>query len=199
MSNVTDFWNKCAASIRDQVSDAVWQSTFADAAPISVTDGVLRLSVPSLIVKEKIEGRYLGLVQDAANEAAETEIEMIIEVRSEATETPGEVTETSDVPAESTETLSVSSGGRTGRATAAPESERDDVLHALNPRYSFGTFVTGASNRFAQAAALSVAETPARSYNPLFIYGDAGLGKTHLLHAIGYYFRENDPSYTVRY
>ena len=69
----------------------------------------------------------------------------------------------------------------------------------MNPRYTFDAFVTGVSNRFAHAAALSVAETPARSYNPLFIYGDAGLGKTHLLQAIAHYVSENYPASTVRY
>src|SRR5205807_5451787 len=69
----------------------------------------------------------------------------------------------------------------------------------LDLRYTFDVFVTGASNRFAHAAALSVAETPAKSYNPLFIHGNAGLGKTHLLHAIGNYVRENFPTRHVRY
>jgi chromosomal replication initiator protein len=69
----------------------------------------------------------------------------------------------------------------------------------LNPRYSFDDFVIGASNRFAHAAANAVAETPAKSYNPLFVYGGAGLGKTHLLHAIGHYVRKLYPRLRVRY
>ena len=78
----------------------------------------------------------------------------------------------------------------------------DDEVEAdtqLNPKYSFDDFVIGSSNRFAHAAATAVAEAPAKSYNPLFIYGGAGLGKTHLLHAIGHYVRNLYPRLTVRY
>ena len=72
-------------------------------------------------------------------------------------------------------------------------------LTRLNPKYTFDTFVIGASNRFAHAAAVAVAEAPAKAYNPLFIYGESGLGKTHLLHAIGHYARNLFPHVKVRY
>jgi len=72
-------------------------------------------------------------------------------------------------------------------------------LTRLNPKYTFDTFVIGASNRFAHAAAVAVAEAPAKAYNPLFVYGDSGLGKTHLLHAIGHYARHLFPQVKVRY
>ncbi|MBE7190402.1 MAG: chromosomal replication initiation protein DnaA, partial [Jatrophihabitans endophyticus] len=76
----------------------------------------------------------------------------------------------------------------------------DDERDArLNPKYTFDTFVIGSSNRFTHAAAVAVAEAPARAYNPLFIYGDSGLGKTHLLHAIGHYAQRLQPGLRTRY
>jgi chromosomal replication initiator protein len=86
-------------------------------------------------------------------------------------------------------------------ATAAPMVPPVDApsVAQLNPKYTFDTFVIGASNRFAHAAAFAVAEAPAKAYNPLFIYGDSGLGKTHLLHAIGYYATQLFPEIRVKY
>ncbi|MFD0512260.1 chromosomal replication initiator protein DnaA [Streptomyces aureus] len=101
-------------------------------------------------------------------------------------------------------------GGRTGRgvpsgapgplaAQPAPATGPGEPTARLNPKYLFDTFVIGASNRFAHAAAVAVAEAPAKAYNPLFIYGESGLGKTHLLHAIGHYARSLYPGTRVRY
>ncbi len=87
------------------------------------------------------------------------------------------------------------SGDHVGRHERPPEAEKT----RLNPKYTFDTFVAGSSNRFAHAAAVAVAEAPAKAYNPLFIYGDSGLGKTHLLHAIGHYARTLIPGLRVRY
>jgi chromosomal replication initiator protein len=84
-------------------------------------------------------------------------------------------------------------------AAEAPAPHAVERPSNINPKYTFDSFVTGPTNRFAQAAALSVAETPARAYNPLFVYGDAGLGKTHLLQAIAHYVTEIYPTYRVRY
>ncbi|MGW1256174.1 chromosomal replication initiator protein DnaA [Streptomyces sp. NPDC002513] len=84
-------------------------------------------------------------------------------------------------------------------AQPAPTSGPGEPTARLNPKYLFDTFVIGASNRFAHAAAVAVAEAPAKAYNPLFIYGESGLGKTHLLHAIGHYARSLYPGTRVRY
>jgi chromosomal replication initiator protein len=94
-----------------------------------------------------------------------------------------------------------SSGGAPGSkaAQSAPASGPGEPTARLNPKYLFDTFVIGASNRFAHAAAVAVAEAPAKAYNPLFIYGESGLGKTHLLHAIGHYARSLYPGTRVRY
>jgi chromosomal replication initiator protein len=90
-------------------------------------------------------------------------------------------------------------GGQSGRPRIADRDATEVQAARLNPKYTFDTFVIGASNRFAHAAAVAVAEAPAKAYNPLFVYGQSGLGKTHLLHAIGHYARNLYPNVRVRY
>ena len=187
MSNHEAVWNAAAQLLKAQVSGAVWYSTFNDVVVLDSDDESLRLSVPNAHVRERITTIYRPLVVDALDEIGESEREIIVEV---AELTPGADPTTSDV-------LDVTPD--TTHEFAANTNAGKGSAVGLNPRYTFENFVKGASNQFALAAALRVAETPGRSYNPLFIYGSAGLGKTHLLQAIGWYVHENYAHYEVRY
>jgi chromosomal replication initiator protein len=189
--------------LRVQVSGAAWLTWFDALRPLSLDGDGLVLGVPSSLVRERLEGRYLALVEDIASEVAGQRIVVHLLVQPMEAAPAAEMA-TFPHPSTVMERPSPTSNGPTRTLTPAAmgRSGEDDDLRreqALNPRYTFDAFVTGASNRFAHAAAQRVAETPASSYNPLFIHGDSGLGKTHLLHAIGHYVRENFPNHHVRY
>ncbi len=190
-------WTAVSALLRAQVSEAVWLSTFQDVVALPSAETTLRLQVPNGHIRERILTRYLQLVLDALAEIDESERQLHVDVAPIDTEVDIDIPEV-DFDAElarltSGATSPDSPGG------VAMKTETRGQAKGLNPRYTFDTFVKGASNQFALAAAHRVAETPARSYNPLFIYGSAGLGKTHLLHAIGEYVQQNYAHYEVRY
>jgi chromosomal replication initiator protein len=197
-------WTACAAGVREQVSEAVWLTTFSVVTPVSLDGSTLHVTVPSSVVKERIENRYHAVVKGALADIGEERAELAIAVR-----TDDGVTSATGMPEMSTvihrEIPSDEPTPDRSGEDGAPERDRRGGGQSsfaglvVNPRYTFEAFVTGTSNRFAHAAALSVAETPAKSYNPLFIYGDAGLGKTHLLQAIANYVAENYPTHRVRY
>jgi chromosomal replication initiator protein len=205
ISDAHHLWTTCAASLRAQVSDLVWHTAFDGVRAVDFDGNVLTLGVPSTLAKERIEGRYLGLVRDAMAEAGASHAEL--RLRIEPAEPPPLWTVALPADARHINAPNVSNADTTtagdrhfpSAATdrARPADEFGDV--ELNPRYTFENFVIGGSNSFAHAAALSVAETPARKFNPLFIYGHAGLGKTHLLQAIASYVSRNYPAYRVRY
>jgi len=196
---VTDpgqLWSACAASLRGQVSEATWKAWFEGIRPMTADERGLALAVPSSVVKERLEGRYLGLVEHAVASALGSPVEIRIDVRTDDT-IPTDVSpaEVPSVP----DRLDDAEALHPSEVLVPPPPADSKVDGPLHAKYSFEAFVIGASNRFAHAAALAVAENPARSYNPLFIHGDSGLGKTHLLHAIGNYVRENFPGRHVRY
>jgi len=197
-------WDTVSGLLRAQLADAVWFSTFQDATADLEADGRLVIHVPNSLSRERILSRYRSIVEDALIDAGMPGLDFDVTVGGDTShvETRAEPTadDVRDLGVDGPEQRSpapllvhaaagVTANGVTGSPTDA----------GLNPKYMFETFVKGASNQFALAAALRVAETPARSYNPLFVYGAAGLGKTHLLHAIGHYVHLNYKHHVVRY
>ncbi len=192
MSDAETVWSGCAALLRDQVSSVVWSSSFQNVEPISFDGRSLVLGFPSSVVRDRVHDRYLGLLRANLAELGHVEVEVTLQARPPTPQELPLFDELADI-------RGTTAADGADRAPAARTSSYAEGGSTLNERYTFDAFVTGASNRFAHAAALRVAETPARSYNPLFIYGDAGLGKTHLLQGIGNYVTENYPNYRVRY
>jgi len=191
-----DLWAKVAAAVRAQLSEATWNTWFQGVHALDLSDDALVLGVPSSVAVERIRTSYQGLLADAAQ--ALTGVPLAIEL---LVDTSPRVDE--PVPLEAI-TPPTPRPRPTAPVDDRPRVDAEVPLAvtsgtSLNPRYTFDQFVIGASNRFAHAAALSVAESPARSYNPLFIYGPAGLGKTHLLHAIGHHVRALFSSKRTRY
>ncbi|MGZ4671146.1 MAG: chromosomal replication initiator protein DnaA [Ilumatobacteraceae bacterium] len=187
MSDHDQLWTAVAQLLRAQVSEAVWFSTFQDVTALDSDPSMLRVGAPNGHTRERILSRYLPLVRDALEEIGAANLQFVVEVQV-ADAAVQEFDEQLPDP-----TFEQNNGSsRSSTATASSSA-------GMNPRYTFEAFVKGASNQFALAAALRVAETPGRSYNPLFIYGSAGLGKTHLLHAIGHYVHSHYQHDIVRY
>ena len=207
MGEAERLWSACTEALRCHVPESTWKTCFHSTSAVALSDHSLVVAAPSSLVKERLEGRWAGLVTTTLNQLGVGEVALEVQVRPDVG--PNELFPGAgggDATAGGTADGRNGDGERTGplaqvRQLPPPPPPGNGMGRgpALNPRYTFDSFVTGASNRFAHAAALSVAETPARSYNPLFIYGVAGLGKTHLLHAISHYVRENYPAYAVRY
>lgn len=204
LTDADDMWTQVTLSLRSQLAESVWFSTFQEIVPLDVDDTTFRLQAPSAYVRDRITTRYLPMIVDALDESGLGVRDIVIDV--DSTETRSDATESS------TGSVDTAQPHEADHNTAAPQDTaivpvdpdaggRNHLLEAagLSVDYSFDTFVKGASNQFALAAALRVAETPARSYNPLFIYGSAGLGKTHLLYAIGHYVHQNYQHHRIRY
>ena len=196
--NHDDVWRATAQVLRAQVSEAVWFSTFNDAVAVADDKMSLRLQVPNTYVRERILTRYMSLVRDALDEVGASERQLLIDVQTNTAADVNEQLSTNNTPDQLPAELNISLNQPSDTTTLKSRTGKGMAV-GLNPRYTFETFVKGTSNQFALAAAQRVAETPGRSYNPLFIYGSAGLGKTHLLHAIGYYVHQNYAHYEVRY
>ena len=182
---------------------------------VGLIDSTALVAVPNDLTKDILEQRLRAQVTDALGTALDREIRLAVTIdpalagndNETAVEGAGGASP-SDAPAEQITTDAAEEGptvltgqahSKTAPAFATNAASGPVEPSQLNPKYTFDTFVIGSSNRFAHAAAVAVAEAPAKAYNPLFVYGESGLGKTHLLHAIGHYARNLYPGVRVRY
>jgi chromosomal replication initiator protein len=169
-------WNEVAGRLKGALNETTYRTWFAEAEGAELSDDAFVLSVPNDFTREWIEGHFLGLIGAAVRDVTGQERRVALSV-------------TERIPAD-TPTPAEAPKGRAGSGA---------VDFGMNPKYTFDLFVIGSSNRFAHAAALAVAEAPAQAYNPLFIYGGTGLGKTHLMQAIAQYVAEHSSDLSVRY
>ncbi|MCD4690650.1 chromosomal replication initiator protein DnaA [bacterium] len=174
-----DLWAHCLETIREETEGQSYRTWFEPTRGVELTDGTLKIEVPNRFFADWLEEHYMSLIARAVQEHAGEALkaEFLVSHRRPDEYEPVSTRRPAPPP------LTV---------VAADECQ-------LNPRYSFSTFVVGSGNRFAQAASMAVAEAPGSTYNPLFIYGGVGLGKTHLMQAIGHYAREHRPGMSVYY
>jgi len=202
MAGAERLWGACVGVLRNEVPDSIWNTWLASARPQALVDHRLFLTVPSPLAKERIEAKYLELMIDVVSEVAGEPHDVVLEVRTDPAAPDDEPDPRPQLDFDGPPLRTATNNGAGAKAEGAGGAglaggSMPEI--GLNPAYTFENFVIGESNRFAHAAALAVAEQPAKSYNPLFIYGDTGLGKTHLLHAIGHYVRQHLPDLIVRY
>ena len=177
-----EVWARSIPSLKARLSEGNFAAWFGQARPVSIDGETFVLALPSGFARDWIEGRYVDDLRTVLSQVAERSLAVALVTDESLASDEREPTET--VIAQS--------------AASVGEAPLPDTNH-FHPKYTFDSFVIGSSNRFAHAAALAVGEAPGAPYNPLFIYGEAGLGKTHLLHAIGRYVGECHPGLVVRY
>ncbi|MBS2940216.1 chromosomal replication initiator protein DnaA [Nocardioides sp. J2M5] len=177
--------------------------------PMTLHENTAIIAVPNDFTRNQLEGRLRNHIEDALTEGFGREIRMLVTVNPALEDSPAPVDETTDrhvslstndrVDAPVDPSGLAESADPGAHATSAGERRPSALETRLNPKYTFETFVIGSSNRFPHAAAVAVAEAPGKAYNPLLVYGESGLGKTHLLHAIGHYVRSLYSNAKVRY
>ncbi|MCJ7843499.1 chromosomal replication initiator protein DnaA [Lederbergia sp. NSJ-179] len=177
MENIAELWDQVLLRIEEKVSKPSFDTWLRFTKAHTLQDDTMIVTAPNEFARDWLEGHYTQLIAGLLYEiiGEDLNVKFII---------PPEQEEEKKVP-------------------AVQKMEKKESVDAyqnmLNPKYTFETFVIGAGNRFAHAASLAVAEAPAKAYNPLFIYGGVGMGKTHLMHAIGHYIVEHKPDAKVVY
>ena len=200
--DLNEVWTRAIGGLGDDALTPQQRAFVALTRPLALVEDTALVAAPNEFTKDVLETRLRPLVVNALSNALGREIRLAISV--DPSIAPNLDEEATDELADSTYAESVAPqmlnaiGGTARPGGGAPISKQDETSR-LNPKYTFDTFVAGSSNKLAHAAAVATAEMPARAYNPLFIYGESGLGKTHLLHAIGHYTRDLYQGAKVRY
>ncbi|MGH2451560.1 MAG: chromosomal replication initiator protein DnaA [Candidatus Limnocylindria bacterium] len=182
--NLKDLWHAALGDLQLQLTRGNYETWFKETTILSEEDDVFCIGVPNAFAREWLENKYRPQVRAALQHL----VGRTVDVRFVTIPAGGTPAAAGRMPAPAKSTQA-----------AADERREAGPAPALQPRYTFSTFVVGSNNRLAHAAALSVAERPGHSYNPLFVYGGSGLGKTHLTHAIGHAVLSRHPKKRVAY
>jgi chromosomal replication initiator protein len=199
-TNLKELWRAALGELQLAMPKANYDTWFKETYVVSEEDDVFLIGVPNAFAREWLENKYRTHVRTSLTRLVGRTVDVrFITVPGGASPAAG----TGQRPASVGHSGQNSAGSSASVTPVAPPSERrgelSPVTAILNPRYTFATFVVGSNNRLAHAAALSVAERPGHSYNPLFVYGGSGLGKTHLMHAIGHAVLSRHPKKRVAY
>ncbi|HKY23256.1 MAG TPA: chromosomal replication initiator protein DnaA [Vicinamibacterales bacterium] len=179
-----NIWDEILSRVQAKVNRHSFYTWFKPTGFVADDGHTLTVRVPNALFKDWITKHYSGVIAEALEEVHRTDalVRFVASGSPEAEVPPPPVVSETEDPGD----------GPLPPLTATPAA-------GLNPRYTFDTFIVGSSNQFAHAACRAVAEAPSRSYNPLFIYGGVGLGKTHLMHAIGHYVLQHDRNLMLTY
>ena len=182
-TEIKELWEKTLNIIKGELTEVSFNTWIKSCEPISISSNNIIISVPNSFTQDILEKRYKDLVINSIEAACSKTYELEFVIASELQEIEEKNEENK----------------KTNNKDGISVTVNDEMSSTLNPKYTFDSFVIGNSNRFAHAASLAVAESPAKAYNPLFIYGGVGLGKTHLMHAIGHYILQNNSNAKVVY
>jgi len=179
LENIEDLWQYILTEMQSKISKPSYDTWLSQTAVKELNQDILSVTVPNEFTKNWLDQRYTDVIDTLLFEMTGSKLSVKFVIEDE---------EENEDEKESFEEKQEFTPAR-----------HNKIQNMLNPKYTFDTFVVGAANRFAHAASLAVAEAPAKSYNPLFIYGGVGLGKTHLMHAIAHYVRDYHPDRRVLY
>jgi chromosomal replication initiator protein len=202
-TDLGEVWTRAIGRLDDDTIRPHHRAWIGLTRPLGLVEDTALLAAPNEFAKDYLENRLRPLIATALSDELGREIRVAVTVQ-HTDDQPSERTIEPDPPRNELPDIRFNEWAGASRSASTSlvngdASRSSDREARLNPKYTFETFVIGSSNRFTHAAAVAVAEAPAKAYNPLFVYGDSGLGKTHLLHAIGHYAQRLFPGIKVRY